>query len=257
MHATIRVGSIAIVCAALITQVDCAWLYRWQTLIAGMLAIAAAAVGGLFVYRQTAQADAHEVERRRGEFAAARAVMPLTLTMICEYVIECGKQTKGVLDEWDVQREFPRGYSFDVPDPPVGITSDLRLFIRSADKTTGDHAATLIEMIQIMAALSRDLSRDLVRTREPRMLYRRQYVARLAGDFAEIYAVTESLFHFARRRTEKLPKGRPFSAFKLTVILEMFELDPTIHQEAFQAAYDSGDGKEGLWASLHSSSLSE
>ena len=84
------------------------WLHsnavqEWQILIAGMVALAAAFVGGAYiteqirtlnsqVNRQIEASQNLEDERRHRKFAAARAVLPLTLSNLCEYAARCGAE---------------------------------------------------------------------------------------------------------------------------------------------------------------------
>ena len=259
-HLLVRIAAMLMACCALAwaafqgSGVSAA-IYKWQTLIAGVLAIAAAGVGGAFVYRQTKQADAHEQERRRGRLAAARAVLPLTLTSICQYSAHCGGQVKEVLDAWNDGQKFPRGYVLRFSPFPTLATEDLRLFIEAADEDSGEYASTLIVMIQIMSARLSDLSMDLILERQPRMLYKRETLGRLAADLAEIYVVSETFLSYARRTQDTPPTGRIFTEFNLVNALEAFNLDPTVHREAFGAAYDSEDGKDGLWRSLQQARL--
>ncbi len=254
-HWVIRCGVLVVAASVTTTVVfGCAQIIataeKWQTLIAGVLAIAAAGVGGWFVYQQTLQQDAHERERCRGRFAAARAMLPLTLTSICEYSVSCGMQVKGVMDAWQSQQQFPHGYAFDIPSVPVEITDNLRLFIAASDDIVGQYAARIIVMMQIQAARCRDLARELRWSGPTRMIYARHSLARLAADFAELCVVSEAFSPFARKRSETPPADQPFTGLRLTVALESFGLDPNAHQEAFVAADDSADGKSGLWNSL-------
>ena len=59
-----------------------AWLDHWQTLISGVLAVAAAAVSIGFLSKQIRQADKQEQERQRRRHATAKATLPLALSQI-------------------------------------------------------------------------------------------------------------------------------------------------------------------------------
>jgi hypothetical protein len=65
------------------------WLYDWQTLIAGLIALVGAywAVSGIGL--QIAQADELEELRRVRAEAAAKAVLPLSLSELSKYCREC------------------------------------------------------------------------------------------------------------------------------------------------------------------------
>ncbi len=62
------------------------WLSRWQTLIAGLIALSGAALGAVFLNRQINQDKALETQRRASRFLAIRSVLPLTLSALMGYV---------------------------------------------------------------------------------------------------------------------------------------------------------------------------
>lgn len=57
-----------------------AWVYDWQTLVSGLLAVVAAAVSVYFLNKQIRQAEQHEKERLARRLVAERGVMPATLS---------------------------------------------------------------------------------------------------------------------------------------------------------------------------------
>lgn len=61
------------------------WVSDPETLISAFLAVGAAIVGALFLNRQIQQANRHESRRLKRKNRAAKAVMPHTLSAVCDY----------------------------------------------------------------------------------------------------------------------------------------------------------------------------
>ncbi len=88
---------------------------EWQILIAGMIALTAAFVGGAYITEQIRALNSQvnrqfeasqnlENERRLRKFAAARAVLPLTLSNLCEYSSRCGAALKTMLGHLSIPK---------------------------------------------------------------------------------------------------------------------------------------------------------
>ena len=108
------------------------WLHsnavqEWQILIAGIIALAAAFVGGAYiteqirvlnsqVNRQIEASQNLENSKRLRKFAAARAVLPLTLGNLCEYASRCGAALKAMLGH-QLDGKIPN--DIEIPDLPV------------------------------------------------------------------------------------------------------------------------------------------
>lgn len=67
-------------------------LFDWQTLVAGVLALIGAGATVYYIHLQIKQVEYLEVARRSREEMAARAVLPLALSQIVKYAVDCIKQ---------------------------------------------------------------------------------------------------------------------------------------------------------------------
>jgi len=61
------------------------WVTDPEALISALLAVGAASVGAIFLNRQIRQANRHESRRLKRKNRAAKAVMPHTLSAVCDY----------------------------------------------------------------------------------------------------------------------------------------------------------------------------
>lgn len=181
------------------------WLNRYQTLIAAILALAAAAVSVYFLRRQIAQADVHEQERYKRQHAAARAVLQLTLTDICDYAKKSALAFHGVLEAIGNDGRVLRPIPFDPPPVPEQPIEQLRDFIASTDAHRSAIVSELIKEIQVHSARSKT---DAVNIRAPEQgdaLVPKVQIVEYLVDAAEIYARASMLFDYARRRSEQFP----------------------------------------------------
>jgi hypothetical protein len=64
------------------------WLSNWQTLIAGMLALVGALLTVRYLRKQIVLTENMEIERRRREENAVKAVLPMALSEIVDYSTE-------------------------------------------------------------------------------------------------------------------------------------------------------------------------
>ncbi|WP_144299838.1 hypothetical protein [Elioraea rosea] len=71
-------------------EIDVNWIYaflkEWQTLIAALIALGAAYWTVRMMRRQIEQAAQHERERNRARYTAARAMLPLALADVMEWI---------------------------------------------------------------------------------------------------------------------------------------------------------------------------
>jgi hypothetical protein len=160
------------------------WVYDFQTLLAGILAVLAAA----FTIFSTARIEAVKRER---DLSSARSVLPLALTEICEYCERCARQ----LD--DLRRTAVGGRirlpgSFAAPVLANSAVPVLRDCIRSADRPHSERLIDLARNMQVQGARHRGLAGINDRTISP------IEIAQAVYDAAQLYAQASSLFDFAR-----------------------------------------------------------
>lgn len=195
------------------------WLHsnavqEWQILIAGMVALAAAFVGGAYiteqiralnsqVNRQIEASQNFENARRQRKFAAARAVLPLTLSNLCEYASRCGAALKTMLGH-QLDEKIPNDIEIpDLPTLPKDVIDELRNVVEFGDEKISKTAATLIGEIHYKTARLKNLWQDY---RAPgHHVTPVSDVESQVLDMALIYARAIALFDYARGETEEVP----------------------------------------------------
>jgi hypothetical protein len=175
------------------------WFNRYQTFIAGVLAITGALATIRGVRAQIADATIREERRRSREELAARAVLPLALSSLIDYAETC---LRGLRVLTRVAR--PRAVTaVSFPALPQDIISPIRDCIRSAGPENVRGLADLLDWVQVQHARLRDLEADL---RTPRsVLGRKLNVEQAIIDAAELYHRASDLFSYGRRSEEGDP----------------------------------------------------
>jgi hypothetical protein len=183
------------------------WIDHWQTLIAGLIAILAAFVGGLFINRQISSAHIIEKERVERKFSAARAILPLTLSALSEYTQLCNSHLKTILATKRGDAIPLQATPTKAPTFPNGIIEDLRGIIEYSDKPIRTALVALVGKLQIqmsrLTTLERHLKEGPDNTNSIVVTNIEDYIL----DAADIYARCAALFHFARGATEIAPGG--------------------------------------------------
>ncbi len=195
------------------------WLHsnavqEWQILIAGMVALAAAFVGGAYITEQIRALNSQvsrqfeasqnlENERRLRKFAAARAVLPLTLNNLCEYASRCGAALKTMLGH-QLDEKIPNEIEIpDLPTLPKDAIDELRNVVEFGDEQISGAAATLIGEIHYKTVRLKNLWQEY---RAPgHHVTPVSNVESQVLDMALIYARGIALFDYARGETEEVP----------------------------------------------------
>lgn len=228
------------------------WIYDFQTLITGLLAVGAALYAARFAQRQVnaanaqievareqivavqAQADRERAARLRG----ARASLPATLSAICEYAQTAGEALYGA---WPgaarLYRDDHDGNSVDriqvnVPTFPFELLESLE---RVVELTDAEDVAERIESILREAQVFDTRTRPLVAgTRISTDLLTFHII-----QSAALYARAESLFTYARRKTEGVNSAPLWDrVFAALTIMRVYE--ESIIEEA-KRQRDKGD----------------
>ena len=200
------------------------WLYDWQTLISGLLAVGAAYWAGRLIQKQIAQNDdlhRKELSRRHN---AARAVLPLALSEISEF---CQKIADNVADE--IEARSKEGYidwttALDSEDSPKQLTSQdfpestistFQAFIETlTNKENIRHVADLISSLQILNARYTNLNLNQIGV--VRNLYG------LLIDTAKVKLLNDSIFNYGHFVDES-----PFSVIGTTTNPEAWDMIKT------------------------------
>lgn len=185
---------------------------RWQTLIAGIVAIGAALIGGAFVNAQIRLAKDQEDERRRRRQAATRATMPLTLSALMEYARGCGQALRRLYlaAHGNAARAAQMG-TFDLPPVPGEKIVALAEIIEAGDREVGKAIAALLRNLQVQDARLRSTKAEILdpqsNTRSVSTLALDDYII----DAADLYARCEGMLGYAREKAETVG-GEPSAA---------------------------------------------
>jgi hypothetical protein len=177
------------------------WLNRYQTLITGFIALAAAIMTVVMVRQQIRQVDHLEDERRRRESYAARAVLPLALSQISEYAkksIECWK---------DFDPDTQNLSDVSVPELPEGLVEPLRDCIRYSEQHQAKQIADLLHWLQVQSSRQRSLRSELEH-KSLNLIISMHHIDSAIIDAADLYALASRLFDYGRR-AEEGRKTRP------------------------------------------------
>ena len=196
------------------------WLYDWQTLLSGMLALGAAFLAASQIRKQIVQVEKHETERRTRKFNAVRATLPLALSGICSFSKNMLTELSQVRSAISHLGSVPVPKSFNPPSPPSELVSALQDMVEATAQTNVIAAISeIISEIQTLSSRVDGLS-DNAQIRQAIGMDRNidEYIIQTA----RMYALAEALFDFARRKDEfgpkELPWDRVYSALHFTNI---------------------------------------
>jgi len=181
--------------------------YDWQTLIAGLLALGAAAITAFFLRKQIRQTEKlHQAELQR-RHSAARATLPLTLSGMIENVEEMMEALHAAKQE--ISDHLHNQLNFELPPVPANHIAELQEVIASTERQDViELISEIIGEIQILWARAR----ILVDERERRHLAGlKQHIDEWIILSAQIYALVEVLFPYARSETDEVPVSASWS----------------------------------------------
>lgn len=201
---------------------------NWQTLIAGILAIVAAFIGGYFINGQIRASKKMERERIRRQHNAFRSVLPLALSIVIEYAENATTILRQIHGTANNGRIGPTA----TPPNFTGIPSEVIEVLRSTVETSEEAVASPIEellgKIQITGARLRDLHR---RMQDPSSVVIPVNVESLMVDCATIYARTGTIFLYARRASETIPAELSYKSVKEA--LSLMKVDDSSYPDVY------------------------
>jgi hypothetical protein len=163
------------------------WLNRYQTLLAGIAALLAASASVFYLRKQIGQTEQHRQDQVLRDRAAARTVLPLALSTICEYA---SRSIQSLNERY-------AGRPAELPPIPMAALDQLVATVRTLEIHHVEPFAKIAQEIQVHNARVSDRQED-------RRLDEGSFQEHLL-DAAEIYARASSLFEFARWETDDLP----------------------------------------------------
>ncbi len=169
---------------------------NWQTAIGGFVAIVAAFIGASAVQLQVNAENIRENERRQRRAMAVRAVLPLTLSEICNYTTLCSNQLVPLYDVLSGLRMT--GGIVKFPSLSGSVIKQMQKSIEFEKKDVSAYLALMINRVQILQSRLRETT-DALNGRSI-LLINKGTIESLAIDVAEIFNRAERLFDYARER---------------------------------------------------------
>jgi hypothetical protein len=203
---------------------------KFQTLITGILAVAAAAWTIQKMDKQIRQEKELELERRNRRNYAERTMMPLTLAALCDYSRQCVKWLVPLLS--DPQRLLAQDFSSEPPNLPSEILFSLKENIEFEKCEVREVLADLVKNLQIQRSRLINLTTrpsSLEKTNNPQ-----DYLRELVVDACGIYARSANLFEYARRKSDSDKMSRQLEKFDLIAAAN----DCSIRQNNYPEIFD-------------------
>lgn len=198
------------------------WVTDRETMVAGMMAVAAAGVSVIYLRRQTSQAQAQEKRRLRRKHRAAKAVMPNELSNLCGFLTESARRYDDCLRAFHVDRapdvDLLRG--IEAPLLAPSVTPAIQSMIASSPRQIAEPFIHLLAHLQVHQTRWQGFE-NAIRGRS-RMRVSGYVAYNLQSEIveaAEIYANTTDLFGIVRpyehTNTEMWDRQKISSALRL------------------------------------------
>ena len=185
------------------------WLSKWQTLVAGVLALAAGIITVAAIYCQTRSHEREARERRERLVRAYRASLSDDLAAIINYATESGRAIHEMLKLPSRPLDMA---ALKVPSLDPKVLDHLRLMIENHDPRSGEVLADLIGCYQVQHdRLAGEIdsynppSMKALEALDPggRVSWRWNIVF-LVPKTVELHVRASQLFGYARRETETI-----------------------------------------------------
>jgi hypothetical protein len=170
------------------------FLDKWQTLAAGILALFGAWLTVRKIQDQINQSDKLEELRRVREERAAKAVLPLALSELTQYGLDCiiflapfvpgGGKVQGPT------------HALEAPKRPDGILGMLQAVARSDDESVARNVMMLLSKLQVQNARINGLVWRSLKSHPPSMSITETLDC--IYDAADLYAHTAKMYSYAR-----------------------------------------------------------
>jgi hypothetical protein len=193
------------------TTAAIAFLYKWQTLVSGLVALAAAFIGWRAVRKQIAHADKQFALTREQRFTAERAALVHVLTQISAYGDICLSQTSSVISKMfdptgaEKHNKVLTGMlpNYDAPALPTMIVPELKACLEYAPADFGKLIASLLIDLQVQQSRIQALWLDVKHSE--RVIVTRHSFDSAFLDAASIKAHADNLYKYARFQAEEVP----------------------------------------------------
>lgn len=208
----------------------CQFLFNWQTLIMGLMALASAVAGVAYLHRQIRQTEELEDKRRERKLAAVKAVGPLALSIIGDYAKQCTDALKDLHHQCGNNPALPPSgvVSPAVPPVPKETVTLFSEFIEYSEGADADLIEELMRDIQVQQSRLRGVVSNIA---NPNMMVTKRNIEEYLIDAGSVYAKGAASFDFFRRRSKKLPAEITWDQVKSG--LRIMDVDETRYPDVF------------------------
>ncbi|MBU6443043.1 MAG: hypothetical protein KGR48_03960 [Alphaproteobacteria bacterium] len=179
---------------------------RWQTLLAGALAIAAALVGGSYINKQISHTERLEQQRLDRRRAALRAVMPMALGKLIEYCEGVALVLRQIYDHRQggiIPAQMPMPEFPEIPDESISLFRDL---IEVSDGYFSAPLARMLSKLQVQNSRIRFLRASGTGQNRDATLILTANIEEYILDAATVIAYGVAFFDYARESSDAAPK---------------------------------------------------
>lgn len=213
------------------------WVYHWQTLAGGALALIGAGLTVVQIRRQIAQSERHEGARLDRRHVATRAVSALAFSQIC-------RSCEQLITRLGALRQMSRDERLNATNGPLSLTLSNEMvptLERLLEATGAENVVETVSELITRIQVTESRLESTVVTNDPELDDR-------MIDAACVYAFSERLLEYSRR--EIADPSLPIANDRLRSILRISHVrqqgNPTVH-ERLDRYYPAG---EAFWDRL-------
>ncbi|MCC6787093.1 MAG: hypothetical protein IT547_04580 [Hyphomonadaceae bacterium] len=199
---------------------DAVWLRYWrdwQTLIAGLIAIIAAFIGGFYINKQIQQTANLERDRNAREYEAVRAMMPIYFDKLIDHIITCGKTLKSLylmnlVGATPRQTEAPQ-----FPPLPMDVATFLQSVVLRAPADVRPPVIAILSELQVFHARLSHLGSRIVRPSDAMQIGASEFDEQIM-QAVDLHARGLAFLPYARNLSNDLPNEACARAHYMTAL---------------------------------------
>lgn len=190
---------------------------HWQTLIAGLIAIVAAFIGGFYINKQIQHTANLEHDRIAREYEAVRAMMPIYFDKLIDHVITCGKTLKSLylinmVGATPRQTEVP-----PFPLLPMDVATFFQNVVLRAPKDVRQPTIAILSELQVFHARLSHLASRIVRPSDAMQIGASEFDEQIM-QAVDLHARGLAFLPYARNLSEDLPNDAWARAHYMTAL---------------------------------------
>lgn len=177
------------------------WVQDRETIVAALLAVAAAAVSVIYLRKQISQAGKHEARRLRRQHRAAKAIMPDALSTLCAYATESALRYRECLAAFPAggQPDMDRLRGTQAPVLPLATVTAFQGMIAASPKKVAEPFVRLLADLQVHQTRWQGVENSVSgQSRRLITSYARHNFMGEICEAAELYANATDLFQLVR-----------------------------------------------------------